>query len=104
MENNRFYFDFDKAERGCELIQRFPHIKGPLANTPMIFEPWQLFIYANVFGFHWSHTKLRRFTKIFILCARKNGKTALSSALGPYMMALDGEQGAEVYSIAGKTR
>lgn len=102
LKDDRFYFDEDAAERACVFIQRFPHIKGPLANTPMDFEGWQLFIFANVFGFHWKHTKMRRFVKVFILCARKNGKTALSSGLGLYMMALDGEQGAEVYSIASK--
>ena len=89
MLDDRFIFDFDKAERGTRLIQKFPHIKGPLANKPMKFEPWQRFIYVNVFGFLWKHTGYRRFTKIFILCSRKNGKTALSSGLGLYMMGLD---------------
>ncbi len=102
LKNDRFVFDFDKAERGTRLVQKFPHIKGPLANTPMMFEPWQNFIYINVFGFIWKHTGFRRFTKIFILCSRKNGKTALSSGLGLYMMTLDNEEGAEIYSLAGK--
>lgn len=100
--DDRFYFDYDKAERAMRILQLFPHIKGPLANTPLLLEPWQLFIYANVFGFHWKHTNFRRFTKVLILCARKNGKTALSSPLGLYMMSLDEEEGAEVYSIASK--
>lgn len=102
LEDERFYFDFDKAERALRLIQKFPHIKGPLANKPMVFEGWQLFIYANAFGFIWKHTGYRRFTKIFVLCSRKNGKTALSSGLGLYMMTLDREEGAEVYSLASK--
>jgi len=102
LENYKFIFDFDKAERVCRLVQKFPHIKGPLAGKPMILEPWQLFVYANVFGFIWKHTGFRRFTKTFILCARKNGKTALSSPLGLYMLSLDGEDGAEVYSLASK--
>jgi len=102
LEDKRFYFDLDKAERALKLIQKFPHIKGPLANTPIDFEGWQLFLYANVFGFMWKHTKHRRFTKVLVLCARKNGKTAVSSGLGPYMMALDDEEGAEVFSIASK--
>lgn len=102
LSDKRFYFDYEKAERAMRLLQKFPHIKGPLANKPLLLEPWQLFIFANVFGFHWTHTKYRRFTRVLILCARKNGKTALSSPLGPYMMSLDDEEGAEIYSIAGK--
>jgi len=102
IENEKFILDLDKAERANRLIQKYPHIKGPLANTPMIFEPWQNFIYLNVFGFILKSTGFRRFTKVFVLCSRKNGKTAVSSGLGLYMMTLDGEQGAEIYSLAGK--
>jgi len=102
LTNPKFYFDFDKAERVCRLVQKFPHIKGPLAGKPLLLEPWQLFIHANVFGFHLKTTETRRFTKVFILCARKNGKTALSSPLGLYMLSLDGEDGSEVYSLASK--
>ena len=105
LENPKFYFDFDKAERACRLLQKFPHIKGPLAGQPLLLDDWQLFIHVNVFGFMWANGKskgFRRFTKVFVLCARKNGKTALSSPVGLYSLALDGESGAEVYSLASK--
>jgi phage terminase large subunit-like protein len=102
LKDDRFIFDFEKAERTARLVQQFPHIKGPLANSQLIFEPWELFIYINVFGFHWKRTGFRRFTKVFILCARKNGKTALSSPLGLYMLSLDGEEGPEIYALANK--
>jgi len=97
LENPKFYFDFDKAERACRLLQKFPHIKGPLAGQPLLLDDWQLFIHVNVFGFMWANGKskgFRRFTKVFVLCARKNGKTALSSPVGLYSLALDGESGA----------
>lgn len=74
LKDKRFYFDYDSAERVCDRIQRFPHIKGDLANTPLKLEPWQLFIYCNVFGFKWVDTKLRRFKKVYLCVARKNGK------------------------------
>jgi len=102
LENDGFYFDLDKAERVCFLVQKFTHIKGPLAGKPLLLESWQIFIYANVFGFYHKHTGFRRFTKVFVLCSRKNGKTALSSPLGLYMLSLDGEEGAEAYSLASK--
>lgn len=105
LKDPRFYFDYESAERVCDRVQRFPHIKGELANKPMKLEPWQLFIYVNVFGFKWNEGELkglRRFKKVYLCVSRKNGKTALSSPLGLYMMALDGEEGAEVYSLASK--
>lgn len=86
-------------------MQQWPHIKGELAGKPMVFEPWQLFIYYNVFGFKWkigNYKDFRRFRKVFILVSRKNGKTALSSGLGLYMLSLDGEDGAEVYALGSK--
>lgn len=102
LDDDRFVFDKDEAERACERVQRFPHIKGVLAGKPLFLEPWQLFAYANVFGFLWKKTNKRKYWKVLILCARKNGKTALSAPLGNYMLSMDNEPGAEVYSIASK--
>ena len=77
LKDTRFYFDYEAAERACKYIQRFPHIKGPLCGTPLTMEPWQLFIMVNAFGFKWAEGEnkgFRRFKKIFILVARKQGK------------------------------
>lgn len=52
--------------------------------------------------FGWVHnvTGLRRFREAYIEVPRKNGKSALSSGVGLYMLAADGEEGAEIYSAA----
>lgn len=94
-------FDTAAAERVCTFIELCHHIKGPLASQGQTIrlEPWQVFILTTVFG--WLDRKgHRRFRRVYIEVPRGNGKSALSSPVGLYMLALDGEEGAEVYSAA----
>lgn len=97
-----YRFDEAKAAAVCRFVELMPHTKGRWARSgeTIRLEPWQVFITAVAFG--WVHvtTGLRRFRVAYIEVPRKNGKSAWSSALGLYMLAADGEHGAEVYSGA----
>lgn len=96
-----YFFDAEKAARVCQFIELTPHIKGPLASRGenIKLEPWQIFALTTVFG--WVDQEgHRRFRRVYIEVPRGNGKSALSSPVGLYMLALDGEAGAEVYSAA----
>ena len=90
------------AERVCHFAQLMPHIKGDWAARGMRIklEPWQAFILASVFG--WVHrvTFKRRFRAADLFVPRKNAKSTLAAVIGLYMLALDDEFGAEVYSGA----
>ena len=94
--------DFNEAE--VERVLRFyrlcPHFKGEWAGTPIILEPWQIFIIANIFGWKWKDSGYRRFKVIYNTVARKNGKTTMIAPSGLYLMMADGEPGAEIYSAA----
>jgi phage terminase large subunit-like protein len=96
-----YHFDEEKAIRVCEFVELCPHIKGPLASKGenLKLEPWQVFALTTVFGWVDSEGN-RRFRRVYIEVPRGNGKSALSSPIGLYMLALDGEAGAEVYSAA----
>ncbi len=87
------------AENLCAFIERLPHVKGPLAGELISLEPWQVFILTTVFGWVKPDGK-RRFRRSYIEVPRGNAKSTLSSALALYMLAADGEGGAEVYSLA----
>ena len=96
-----YQFDEEKAARVCQFVELVPHIKGPLASAgkTMALEPWQIFCLTTAFG--WVDGKGdRRFRRVYIEVPRGNGKSSLSSPIGLYMLALDGEAGAEVYSAA----
>lgn len=90
---------FQPADNLCAFIERLPHVKGPLAGEPISLEPWQVFILSTVFGWVKPDGK-RRFRRSYIEVPRGNAKSTLSSAVGLYMLAADGEGGAEVYSLA----
>lgn len=87
------------ADNLCAFVELLPHIKGPLAGTPITLEPWQVFILTTIFGWV-KRDGRRRFRRAYIEVPRGNAKSTLSSAVGLYMLTADGEGGAECYSLA----
>ena len=90
------------AERVCRFAELMPHIKGDWAGRGELIhlEDWEVFILASVFG--WVHiaTSKRRFRVADLFVPRKNSKSTLAAIIGNFMLAVDGEFGAEVYSGA----
>src|SRR5699024_10337346 len=98
---NGYGFDEARASEVCRFTELCPHIKGPLASRGELITlaDWQVFILTTVFG--WVDAEgHRRFRRVYIEVPRGNGKSALSSTVGLFMLSLDGEAGAEVYSAA----
>lgn len=95
-----YRFDVEAANRVCRFVEALPHIKGSqFAGQKLALGDWQCFILSTVFG--WLDADgLRRFRTVYIECPRKNGKSTLSAPVALYLMAADGEAGAEVYSAA----
>lgn len=101
LKRKDFAYTFDKAraERICKFIELLPHIKGQWAGKPITLEPWQIFILTAVFG--WVDAKgMRRYKTVYTEVPRKNAKSTLSSGVALYLLAADGEGGAEIYSAA----
>lgn len=96
----RFRFDRKKANRICEFVELLPHINGSWATPTIRLEPWQCFLLTVIFGWVDRKTNLRRFSKALIVIPRKNAKSTLAAAVGLFLLALDGEPGAQVYSAA----
>lgn len=107
-----FPFRFDEAlgARACRFIDLMPHIKGEWARPVYIdgrltyaklnMEDWQVFETINLFG--WVHvtTGLRRFRRAYKEVARKNAKSTWAAAVLLFLLAADGEPGAQAYSAA----
>lgn len=94
-----FHFDASKASRICVFIEYLRHVKGALAGQRILLEPWQVFILTTVFGWVDDDGR-RRFRYVYVEVPRGNGKSALSSGIALYMLAADGEYGAECYTFA----
>jgi len=86
----------DRAERFCEFAELMPHVKGEWAGKNFVMEPWQSFIYVNLFGWV-DRNGFRRFRKAFIFVTRKMGKTFMVVPIGLGMMTVEAEPGAEIY-------
>lgn len=95
------YFDEQAAKIAIAFSRLLKHSKGEWAETPLILEPWQQFVFWNIFG--WKRKDgTRRFRTAILEIARKNGKTTMAAALGLFLLVADGEPGAEIYSAATK--
>lgn len=90
-------FNKDRAERTCRFVELLPHVKGKWSGDSLVLEPWQCFIYCNLFGWEHRKTKLRRFRRAFVFVPRKNGKTTMAAPIGLLMLTVEAEPGAEIY-------
>ena len=95
-----FYFDEKKAQRFLDFSECLKLYKDKWANTPLRYQPWQVFCMANIYGWCRKDNGLRRFTKAFIYVARKNGKTVMVSTALLYDLLTT--KGAECYCAATK--
>lgn len=77
------------------------HYQGTCPGEHFEPEPWQKTLLAILFGWR-REDGTRRFRYLYLEIGRKNGKTFLSAVIANYMTCADGEQGAEVYSVATK--
>ncbi len=102
-KNPPFFLNWKYAERAMRLMQKFQHAKGGNWKSKYIlFEPWQKFDFTYMLGFMNSKTKRRRFRTAYVQVPRGSGKSAIASQIGLYMLALDGEVGADVYCASTK--
>jgi len=95
------YFDLAAAERVRGFFRDLlVHSKGKFAGRPFELLDWQ---YGQVLGplFGWRRADgSRRFRTAYVEIPKKNGKSTLASGVSLYMLAGDGEAGAEVYACA----
>ncbi|SOB86759.1 Phage terminase-like protein, large subunit, contains N-terminal HTH domain [Sphingomonas guangdongensis] len=93
-------YDEARVDHFCEFGQALPHVIGPLAGECFCFEPWQLFLFANIFGFIVKATGLRLHREVFALLPRGSAKSTVAAIIGNYMAFCEGEGGAQVLSGA----
>ena len=98
-----FWFSEESGQRVIDFIEKFcKHYQGDHAGEYVRLELFQKAFIQCLFGWLEKETNRRRFREYFFEVARKHGKSFLSGCIAVYMMAADGEPGAEVYSAATK--
>lgn len=104
LERDDMYFDIDTVDKVINLIYKLKHTAGRFNKTPFKLLPWQQFIIANLFGFKWKTNDLRVTRNIFCMVSRKNGKTALMSAICIAALLVDGNHEAEIDFISNSSK
>lgn len=98
-------YEYDEVETSIavDFIQdHCKHSKGSLAGQPFILELWQQAATAAMFGIVHKLDGTRKYQEVFLVVARKNGKSTFAAAIGLYLLVADGELGPEVYAVATK--
>ncbi len=100
IENKTWFYDDKKAKKAIKFIENFCH-HSEGRNDLLKLELWQKAIVSAIFGIV-DCDGFRQFREVFIIVARKNGKTLFAAAIIAYMAYLDGEYGAKIYCLAPK--
>ena len=96
-----FYFSPDRATHALDFFGGWlRHSKGRFAGKPFELLPWQGEMIAELFGWLRVDDDTRRYRVAYISTAKKSGKSTLLAGIGLYLLAMDGENGAEVYGAA----
>jgi phage terminase large subunit-like protein len=96
------YFDRAAVDKVLTFARLLPHVQGELRGERFKPAPAQIFILGSIFGWKKKSTGLRRYRYFYVELPRKNAKSFLCSVIALYCLLLDGEGGAEVYSVATK--
>ena len=101
-----YWLDYKKGFAVIKFIEGFlQHTKGKSAGTKFLLSPYQQFTLFNLFAWQTVNENgktIRLIRNVYEKVSKKNGKTAVEAALALFVMAFDGEEGAEVYVGATK--
>lgn len=98
------WFDIDRANEMLDFVQSFiRHVKGPLAGQLMELELWEMFVFANMYGWYHKNEKgktVRVIRESYVQVPKKNGKTIIAAGALLYAMYGELELGADCYCAA----
>jgi phage terminase large subunit-like protein len=102
-EKSEWEYADKKANHVITFVEKYcKHSKGKMGGKAFVLELWQKAMLAALFGFVHKIDGTRKYRELVFVVARKNGKSALGSAIALYMLMADGEAGPEIVSAATK--
>lgn len=100
LRKKKYFYDDKKVQLAVDFIERFCH-HSEGRDDRLKLELWQKFVVAAIFGIV-DKDGVRIFREVFLVVARKNGKTLFASAIIEYVNFLDGEYGSKTFCLAPK--
>lgn len=102
LQDKRWFYDHKKALKAIKYFEKDVfHVEGPLAPKVVKLELWQKGLLSLIYGIVDENGK-RQFREIFLLIARKNGKSIIASGISKYHFENGDEYGAKIYNLAPK--
>ncbi|MEG0840863.1 MAG: terminase TerL endonuclease subunit [Cetobacterium sp.] len=95
IEDNKFIWDENEAQRIVKWFTYLRHSKGVLAGTPIMLTIWQNFIVCQIYAWK-KHDGYRRFKKAFIEVGRKNAKTQMQAGCMLYEISVVATRNKEI--------
>lgn len=97
-----YFYSAKRANHILEFSENYCHnYQGKQGGKLVVLELWEKAMLAATFGFV-SVEGIRQYREVLLIVGKKNGKSLVSSIVGDYMLAADGEPGPEVYAVATK--
>lgn len=100
-----YFFDKESADRACDFFPTFLTLhrgRADEAHTTFELMDYQkLLVIRPFFGWLNARTGFRRFRFILLFVPKGNGKSPLGAGVGLFLTLCDGQNGAEVYALAG---
>jgi phage terminase large subunit-like protein len=98
--NAKYLFDEEAADRIIDFAEALVQFEEPFTGQYIYLEDWECFFLAQLYGWIAKKTRLRRFKKVLLFLARKQGKTILASVIALFELLT--KDGIEAYSLATK--
>lgn len=90
LKRDDIYFDEVEANHCINFIESYClQWEGSWRGMPFKLEPWQKFAIQNIYGWIKKSNGRRRFTKVYIQIAKKNGKSSLSAGISLFHLLAD---------------
>ncbi|MBM2609120.1 terminase large subunit [Pasteurella multocida] len=99
LANPDYYFDEETVAKFVKFSALCPHVKGHLYKQPIELSDWQIFLFANILGFKYRDSGLRKYRSAYVQVARKNAKSTVAAILANWFLVMEkGQQ--DIYTAA----
>ncbi len=90
LKRTDIYFDIEEANKVVNFAERYCCLwEDKWEGEPVKIMPWMAFILQQIYGWHFTKTKLRRFRKVYVQVAKKNAKSTLAGVIANFHLFAD---------------
>lgn len=90
LKRTDIYFDVKLANKIVNFAEKYCCLwEDKWRGEPVKILPWMAFIFQQIFGWYYKETGLRRFRRVYVQVAKKNGKTTIAGVLNNFHLFAD---------------